>query len=111
MFFVIIYFITIYFVFISLSKRKQNSQWMHLKEKFNKPKEDTTENENIQSNDTWLNEPQNEVVDDINWDVDKNETYIERANKSKTKNKRSSLQNAVIMKEILDKPVSMRNHK
>ena len=111
MFFVIIYFITIYLVFISLYKRKQNSQWMHLKEKFNKSKHNTSENENIKSNDTWLSEPQDEVVDDINWDVDKNELYMEHSGKTKTKNKRSSLKNAVIMKEILDKPVSMRNRK
>ena len=111
MFFIVIYFITIYLIFIILYKRNQNSQWIHLKETFKTPKEDITEDANIESNETRFNEPQDEVMDDINWDVDQNELYIENTKKTEIKNKRFSLQNAVVMKEILDKPVSMRNRK
>ena len=50
-------------------------------------------------------------MDNINWDVDQNELYIENTKKTEIKNKRFSLQNAVVMKEILDKPVSIRNQK
>ena len=87
MFFIIIYFITIYLIFIILYKRNQNSQWIHLKETFKTPKEDITENANIKSNETGFNEPQDEVMDNINWDVDQNELYIENTkNRNKKKN-------------------------